>query len=101
MLLVSEGPDILFLKHGSRILRHCWDAFKVGDKDFECAVNTEYQGIPFQAILILLFLIFDDRHLIGKKYANRVESKRNADDAFAVPRESVIRREFLVILGTE
>ena len=47
----------------------------------------------FQAVFILLFVVFDDRHLIGKKYARRVESKRQADDTYAVPRDSMIRSE--------
>ena len=42
-------------------------------------------------------MIYDDKHLIGKKYARRVESKSNADDAYAVPRESVIRSEFQIL----
>ena len=53
----------------------------------------------FQAILILLFVVYNDKHLIGKKYARRVESKRNADDAYAVPRESVIRSELIMCLS--
>ena len=28
-ILTMLATDILFLKHGSRILRHSWDAFKV------------------------------------------------------------------------
>ena len=49
----------------------------------------------FQAVFILLFVVLDDKHLIGKKYARRVESKRQADDTYAVPRDSMIRRELV------